>query len=67
MAINLTLILAWCGPRTPKNVFMWPAKPRISQKRPASQFEFETPALNGTHCNCNLFFKINCMFLNSLS
>ena len=29
---------------------MWPAKPRISQMRPTSQFEFETPALDAFIC-----------------
>jgi hypothetical protein len=45
IVIKITLLLVWCGPRSPKNVFMWPAKPRISLMRPISQFEFETPGL----------------------
>ena len=45
MVININLLLFWCGPRSPKNVFMRAAKPRMSLMRPVSQFEFETPGL----------------------
>jgi hypothetical protein len=44
--IKITLLLVWSGPRNPKNVFMWPAKPRINLMRPISQFEFETLGLD---------------------
>jgi hypothetical protein len=43
--LNSLLLIAVGYQHNPKNVFLWPAKPRISQMRPASQFEFETPAL----------------------
>jgi hypothetical protein len=46
MVINLSLLLVWCGPRSPKNVLMRPAKPWMSLMRPLSQFEFETPGIN---------------------
>jgi hypothetical protein len=52
MVININLLLFWCGPRSPKNVFMRPAKPRMSLMRPVSQFEFETPVLTETCHPC---------------
>ncbi len=47
MVIIIALQWVWCGPRSLKFVFMRPSKLLTSLMRPVSQFEFETPDLDG--------------------